>query len=73
MSSPREWTGFCRRYYYLAVALSRINSTLKVKLLKRNEQKECTKSDACLWLNDVKINSQNMKTSVNQPAMYLCD
>lgn len=34
MSSPREGTEFCRQYYYLAIALPRINSMLKKKLLK---------------------------------------
>lgn len=59
MSSPEEGTEFCRQYfyrqyYYLAMALSRINFMLKTKLLKIHKQKERTKSNLCLWLNGIK-------------------
>lgn len=69
MSSLRQGTEFCRLYYYLAMASSRIHSMLKMKLCMVHEQKQCTKSNFCLWLNDVKIFSRNMKTS-NQQCTY---
>lgn len=48
MSSPREGTEFCRQYYYLAIALSRIEKETTEDIHEQKKKKKSTKSNLYL-------------------------